>query len=313
MRKFLLLLIVTSFGIATYAQKAGKKKKYEKTPFVWKKGGMFSLSVNQGGYDNWIPAGDADWSIGLNGAVSLFANKTWTGKKKGKAKAWNNSLDVYEAIQNIHDERTDGNQFSKLDDRLDFLSRYTLALKNKISFSTVANLRSQLYDTRINKKRISGFFAPAVVTFAPGFEWKPCSAFSAFLSPFSNRWVVVSNGPYSISQNLEDPKPYGVDPARAVDWQPGAYAQFNLNADLDKAKKINLKSRLDLYSNYAGSPEKVDIYFTNFLNLKVNKWISAGISLTMIYDDDIKQFGWDRKKAGLQYNHLITIGVVRKF
>jgi hypothetical protein len=321
MRKIALLVIAAGISLSTLAQDgvrevqavASKTVKNEGGTRVgsWTKGGAFSINVNQGGYDNWIPAGDADWSIGANGYINLFANKAWAGKKKGKLKSWTNNLDIYEAVQNVHDERTDLNTFNKLEDRIDFLSRYSLQLKKTVGFSAIANLRTQLYDTKANGKRISGFFAPAVVTFAPGFEWKPNTWFNAFVSPFANRWVVISNGPYSLVQNIPNAKPFGVDPTRQVDWQPGAFVQLNLNKDLDKNKKVNLKSRLDLY--YANNPDNVDIFFTNILSMKVTKWFSANVNLTMIYDDDVKQFGFNRTNAALQYNHNIGIGITRRF
>jgi hypothetical protein len=96
-----------------------------------------------------------------------------------------------------------------------------------------------------------------------------------------------------------------------VDFQPGAYAQFNLNKKL--AKNISLRSRLDLYSNYRNNPENVDVFFTNFLSMSVNKWINVGINLDMVYDDDIRQFGWDRTKPGLQYKHIIGVGFGARF
>jgi hypothetical protein len=323
MRKIAMLLtafvftgaVVAQDGTRAIAAVAGTTVKNQggKTKGFWTTGGSISLNVNQGGFDNWISAGDADWSIGGNGYFNLFANKAWNGKKSGKVKAWTNNLDVNQAVLNVHDERTDINQFNKLDDRIDLLSRYSVQLRNTISFATVANVRTQLYDTKKNGERISGFFAPAVVTLAPGFEWKPTSYFNAFISPYSNRWVIVSNGPYSIAQGLDDAKPYGVAPQRMVDWQPGAFAQFNFNKTLDKAEKIAYKSRLDLYSNYARKAQNVDVFWDNALSFKVNKWISASVNMTMIYDDDVRQFSWTRDKAGLQYNHNIGIGLARRF
>ncbi len=323
MRKVALLLTTFAISLCTLAQDVAKeaqavanrvvKNEGGKTMGSWTKGGQFSINLNQGGYDNWIPAGDANSSIGGNGYINLFANKAWKGKKSGKAKTWNTNLDVFEGILNVHNERTDVNAFNKLDDRLDVLSKYTVPVQDKLSFAAVANVRTQLYDTKIEGKRKSGFFAPAVVTLAPGFQWNPNTAFSAFFSPLSGRWVVISNGPYSLVNGIPDAKPFGVDPSLKVDWQPGAFAQFLLNTALGKEKKVNLKSRLDLYSNYANNPEKVDIFFDNYLSFKVTKWISAGINLTMIYDDDIKSFGWARNKAAVQYNHNIGIGVTRIF
>jgi hypothetical protein len=323
MRKIVLFLLAAGFGITAGAQDgavkdmqatATKTVKNEggTTKGNWTRGGIFSLNVNQGGYDNWVPAGDADWSLGLNGYLNLFANKTWQGKKKGKNKSWTNNFEVFQAIQNIHDERTDKNAFNKLDDRIDFLSRYSVQLKKTLSFSTIANVRTQLYDTRnADKLRINGFFAPAVVTFAPGLEWKPNDWFNAFIAPLSARWIFLTNGPYSIALNTKNPTPFGVNPDREVDFQPGGFITLNLNKNI--AKNINLRSRADFYSNYRGTIDNVDIFMTNFLSMKVNKWISAGINLDLIYDDDIRQFGWNRDKPGLQYKHVIGVGLATRF
>lgn len=323
MKKIAFLLIATLTTYATFAQVTTKAKVAKKVkannkvpaPATWTKGGVFSLNVNQAGFDNWIPAGDADWSIGANAFVNIYANRTWTGKKQSKPKSWSNSLEIAQVIQNVHNERTDVNQFNKLDDRIDLLSKYSIGnvLSKNWGFAATATARTQLYDTKMNGKRISGFFAPAVVTVAPGFEYMPNRHFSFFIAPLAMRWIFVSNGPNSIAINNNNLKPFGVDPTRGVDVQPGGYVNIKLDYDLDKAKKINLKSRLDLYSNYANNPECVDAYFTNILTMKVNKWIAASINLTMIYDDDIKQFGFNRNRPGLQYNHNIGIGITRKF
>lgn len=316
MRKLVLLCLSICLTAGVWAQDAGKKAKKAKkpaSPATWKKGGIINLNVNQGGYDNWMAMGDADYSIGVNGYLNLFANREWKGKCKGVPKTWTNSLDIFQAIQSVHDERTDNNNFSKLDDRLDFLSRYSISLGKKLYHTSIANLRTQLYDTKNSDgKRISGFFAPAVVTVAPtGVEWKPNDWFSAFVTPASLRWVFLTNGPYSIQINTKTPKPFGVNPNREVDFQPGAYAQFNLNKKL--AKNIQLRSRLDLYSNYANNPDNVDVFMTNFLSMSVNKWINVGINLDLVYDDDVRQFGWSRDKAGLQYKHIIGVGFGARF
>jgi Protein of unknown function (DUF3078) len=324
MRKIALLFVAVALSSASIAQDVAREAQAVASKTVkneggkkvgsWVKGGAFSVNVNQGGYDNWLPAGDADWSVGANGFINLFANKSWAGKKKGKVKSWTNNLDIFEGILSTHDERTNINSFNKLDDRIDFLSRYSILLKKTVGIASVLNVRTQLYDTKAGGKRVSGFFAPAIVTFIPiGFEWKPNSWFNAYASPLSNRWVIVSNGPNQIAANIPNSKPFGVDPSRQVDYQLGTFIQLNLNKDLNKAKTVSLSSRLDLYSNYRNNPENIDVFFTNLLNMKVTKWFGASIGLTMIYDDDIKQFGFGRNRAGLQYNHAINIGVTRKF
>lgn len=46
------------------------------------------------------------------------------------------------------------------------------------------------------------------------------------------------------------------------------------------------KSRLDLFSNYKSKPQNVDIYWTNIVASKVNRFLSANITLDLLYDDD---------------------------
>ncbi len=324
MRKVALLMLATALSVGATAQDAGVKEAQSvatrtvkneggTTKGSWTKGGQFALNINQGGYDNWIPAADADWSVGGNLYVNLFANKTWAGKKSGKAKSFTNNLDINQGILNVHDERTDANTFNKLDDRIDFLSKYSVQLKDKLSFSTVANLRTQLYDTKVSGARKSGFMAPGIVTIAPGFQVQAHKDLSIFFSPLSARWVVISNGPYSLVTGIPSAKPFGVDPGRKVDFQPGGFVQALLDTKLGKEKKISWKSRLDLYSNYARKMENVDIYWDNFISFQVTKWISAGVNLTMVYDDDIRNFGWTRDRAALQYRHNIGIGIAKRF
>jgi len=64
-------------------------------------------------------------------------------------------------------------------------------------------------------------------------------------------------------------------------------------------------SRLDLFSNYKRKPQNVDLYFTNVLAMKVNKYISANIALDLLYDDDAIQH--------LQVRQLLGIGLTAKF
>jgi hypothetical protein len=323
MRKVALLMLASVLGISTYAQDASMrdvqaaanrtvKNEGGATKGLWTKGGQFAINVNQGGYDNWIPAGDADWSVGGNGYLNLFANRAWAGKLAGKAKNWTNNLDINQGILSVHDERTDATTFNKLDDRLDFLSKYSIEITKKLSFATVANLRTQLYRTEVGGKLKSNFMAPGYITLAPGIQWNPNTHFSLLVAPISARWVTLTNEPNRISIDNNDAKPFGVNPRRKVDFQPGYFAQALLNTPLGKDKKINLRSRLDLYGNWANHAERVDIFFDNYLSMPITKWISAGINLTMVYDHDIQKFGWNRNVPALQYFHNIGIGLSKK-
>ena len=218
-----------------------------------------------------------------------------------------------------------------------------------MSVAGVVNFRSQFYDGfdydyrgKGYKRRISGFFAPAYVIVAPGLDWHPTDYFSIFFSPISSRLVVVTNRPKSYFYPGGDPGVdgggyeaplstfYGVDPDREVRFEAGAYASVNFSKEI--LKNVSYKSRLDLYSNYLKSyrftpigpdqlltekidakPQNVDVFWTNLIVMKVNKFLNVTYSFDLIYDDDVRQFGENKTSAAAQLRSLLAVGFSAKF
>jgi hypothetical protein len=294
----------------------------------WKKGGMFSLNLAQGGSRNWA-AGAEKFSFSTAAVLSVFANK-----KSGKW-SWDNTLNLSYALVN-----TTSQGVRKTDDKIDFLSKAGYALGPKIDASFIGAFRSQFTDGyeydyfgKGIRHRISGLFAPAYVTIAPGITWKPTSFFNIFISPISGRWVIVSNNPYSyVNQGgvfptgeVETPlaKLYGVDPQQKVRIELGAFLSANFNKEI--FKNVNLQSRLDLYSNYLKTkratdtgdgiarPQNIDVFWTNTVTMKVNKWLNVTYQYDLIYDDDVRQFGDNKTSAGAQMRSLLGVGFAAKF
>jgi hypothetical protein len=52
-------------------------------------------------------------------------------------------------------------------------------------------------------------------------------------------------------------------------------------------KNITLNTKAEFFSNYLFNPQNIDIYWDLLLNMKVNKYISSSISITLMYDHDI--------------------------
>lgn len=342
MKKIFFLLGVVCAGISMQAQDKTLKEIKEKaevklgedTTHVsgWRKGGMYSLGIGQGGSKNWA-AGAEKFSISLGANSSLFANY-----KEGKFR-WNNTLDLGYALVNT---TTQG--VRKTDDKLDIYSKAGHDLTPKTSLAMVGNFRSQFtdgydYDYRGKglKRRTSDWMAPGMLILAPGIDYHPTTYFSIFFSPISSRTIFVTNDPYSYyfenglepgTIDYEQPLAvlYGVDPARKVRAEAGGFASLNFAKEI--LKNVEYKSRMDLYSNYmktydfemtgpnqlvvtknGASPEKIDLFWTNMLMMKVNKWLGVSFSLDMIYDDDVRQFGDDKKSAATQYKTQLNVGV----
>ena len=284
----------------------------------WIKGGLISLNVTQIGNSNWIAAGGDDFSLSLTGSLNAFANRAW-GRK-----TWENVLDINYGLVN-----TTSLGVRKLNDRLDFISKYGYKPKrwSKINLSLLGQLRSQLtsgyeydYFGTTQKRRNSGFFAPAYIIVSPGVDWKPNTWFSMFASPLSTRWTIVTNGPYSYAAqggvfngHQETPLAtlYGVDPAKEHKGEFGAFVTATVKKDL--LKNVSYYSKLDLYANYLKDISNVDVFWTNQFKVKLYKWFNLSYSLDMLYDDDVRNPEKPSSALGLQVLSTFGIGFAAKF
>lgn len=316
-------------------QKESERKSEKDSTEGWRKGGMISLALGQGSSRNWA-AGAEEFSFSTAISVSVFANKT-----KGKF-YWNNSLDLGYALQNT---KSDGSK--KTDDKIDYFTKMGRQISETVSIAGVVNFRSQFangydydYLDKGEKRRTSAFMAPAYLIIAPGIDWKPTEYFSLFFSPVSVRMVLVTNDPKSYlypngaipTGGFEVPLSvlYGVDPQRKVRTEFGAFLSANFNKEI--FKNVTYKSRLDLYSNYLKTtsfvvtgpdqvqttqgppaPEKVDIFWSNVISMKINKYLVVTYNLDFIYDDDVRQFGTNGTSAAAQFRSLLAVGLSAKF
>lgn len=311
MRRFIFTLIAISLTVSAISQ---NKKKMGNPNSPWKKGGMLSLNLAQSGSRNWA-AGSEKFSLTFAGYLNL-----WATRKAGK-NTWSNSIDIGYSMLNTHDQGV-----RKLDDKVDFISKYTYDVKPKFGAGFLFNARTQMTNgfdyTEEQRRRISGFFAPAYITFAPGFEWKPKSYFSLFLSPVAAHWVVVTNKPYSFnyqggvkpdsSSERSLASLYSVDPVKQVRFEAGPFVSANFNKDV--CKNVHYHSRLDLQSDLTnGAPLNIDVYWTNMIGMRVNKWLHVTYSFDLIYDNEVKMFGPNKTAPAAQLKSLLGVGVAAKF
>jgi len=337
MRKLLLLVVFFSFTFLAFSQTDAPK--FDSTG-KWKVGGLVSISFGQGGSKNWA-AGSEKWSVQFGTIVNVYANR-----HMGKWD-WTNNLDLGYAFIN-----TASGGFKKTDDKIYFTSKFGREIRKNLNLSILANFRSQFYNGYdVNylgqglKRRTSNFMAPGYVTLAPGLDWKPTKSLSVFVTPISFRWVIVSNKPYDYlfqggvipdsvktagTGDYEKPKSvlYGVDPRQEVNFQAGGYASIQFNKEI--VKNVVYTTKLDLFSNYLkeytfepptyttytltpAKPQNVDVYWTNLIAMKVNKFLVVTYSFDLIYDDNVKQFGPNSNSPGKQMRSMLGIGLQAKF
>lgn len=255
----------------------------------WSLNGNFILNLNQGALSNWA-AGGEESVLGINGIFNYTINA------RENRITWDNVIDLAMGFQNA----TSFGKFRKIDDRIDVTSKTGYQISKKWYTGVLFNFNSQALvgyaysDTSDTK--ISSFLTPGKILISPGFDYKPGSRFSFFISPVTIKWVLKND------QDFFNMAKFGVDSARKANTELGAY--FTAIAKLPIAKWATFTSRLDLFSNYKRKPENIDLLMTNLLTMKFNKTLATNLSLDLIYDDDVIK--------RLQVKEILGVGLTVK-
>lgn len=265
------------------------------TTSYWKKSFKGGLNINQAAFSsNWTGGGVN--SIGLNANLNYKANY-----KNGKH-SWDNAIDLLYGFVN-----NDGQGFRKTVDRIYLDTKYGHQLSDKWSLYVSMNILTQFapgykYEEDINGVEqsilISDFLAPAFITNAWGFQYKPVDYFFVRISPFAPRVTIVRD---SENYTAVDPlTPYGVEIGETVRWE---WLAFQLVSEFDKdiATNINLKMRYVMFANYETLEMKtIDHRFEAMFAAKVNKFISANLGGILLYDFD--------QDSGAQFTQVFSLG-----
>lgn len=308
MRSFILcvLLVLSSTlraqdvsvkSLQSESNKSIKKDAADTSQKKWRKGGLYNLNIAQASLSNWAAGGD-DFSLAVNSLLSLY------GFYKNGKHSWDNTFDF-----NLGYVNTTSLGSRKNDDRFDLLSKYGYALNSKLNISGLFNLRSQFFKgytyTGNTRTLSSDFMAPGYLLLSAGLDYKPTKNLSVFVSPITARWVIVRD------TALSNKGAYGVTPGKRSNLEFGAFATVNYIKEI--SKNITYKGRLDLFSNYKKNPQNVDLFMSNILSVKLSKILSATWGVDMIYDDDVRLFGTNKNRPGLQVKSLVGIGLLMKF
>ena len=302
MRKLLLtaLFVTAAFGVFAQNKKAPEKKttKTAKTPVKgkWSYGGNVSVALSQGGTRNWAPGGDR-FTLAGNGFLNVYANHA---KKKGH---WDNMLEANYGMMNSASQG-----IIKNDDKLDLNTRWSreISKNKKFRLGAHGNFRTQFVDgfdfDGPVKKRISAFLAPGIGTISAGGEfYSKDNVVNIHFGP-AIRWVLVANRPYELAKN------YDVLPNREVRIEAGTFASINVKKEI--IKNVTYRGRLDIFSDMVQrDPGNMDIFLTNMIYLKVNKYLSVVYNLDLQYDDNVKIFGYEKNKPGTQLKSIFGVGM----
>jgi hypothetical protein len=264
-----------------------------KDTIAWVRSGVFQVGLNQGYLHNWAAGGEVV-SLAVDGLLSGNITRLYHNQ------VWSNTLDAAYSLFYAY-----SNHFvpRKVNDRLDFTSKYGVRLKNRKHYylTGLFNFKSQFtrgYDYSVPDWQTfstSNFMSPGYFTLAAGLEYRGGATISVFFSPAALR-LTVADQKYTIR------KPegaFGIPYGKQSRMELGAYFTGRYTRDLTPS--INYKTRLDLYANYLAkdrkdtlgnvvkkdNPGNIDVFWDNLVSIKLGKYFNLNIALTAIYDNDI--------------------------
>lgn len=300
MRQFVLsFVMVFAVGILT-AQEASDTIKH------WKKGGDLSINFSQVSFSNWAAGGKK--SVSGVGLFNVFANYS------KERMSWDNSLNMGYGL--LKEEQR---SLVKSEDKLEINSKvgYKMTESGKWFLTGLVNFRTQFangynYANIDNPVRISSLLAPAYLTFAVGFDYKPTDKFSLFASPLSSKFTFVAD------DELSAIGAFGVDPGKKFRAEMGGTIKSELKFKV--VKNVDAVTNLTLFSNYLKNPQNIDVNWDFRLNMKINEFLSANFLTNLIYDDDV-MIPIDRNDDGvidgagrrIQLKQLFGAGLSVKF
>ena len=250
----------------------------------WKKTGNVSLLFNQSAFNNeWLAGGTS------NIAGNFLLNYDFNYKKGNTI--WDNKIIVAYGLTKIKDAE----RATKTDDRLEFNSLWGKKAFGEWYYSAFLNFTTQMdsgFDTT-GLIKTSHFFSPAYLQIGPGLLWKKSDNLKVNIAPATSRFIFVD------SQFTDLGSAYGVEQGKTFRYEFGASVSgyYKLNV----MENVSMENILNLYSNYLDKPGNIDVNYQMNLVMKVNKFMSANVSLQTIYDDNAI--------AAVQVRELFGLGV----
>lgn len=279
------------------AQKSDSSRR--DTLSVWKLKSLYSLSGTQSSFVN--------WNAGGRNNISLIGNIT-ASADYNKAK-WNWSSDVTLAFGGIkYLDDVQGVDLQKTEDKIDLSSIVGMRISKRFLISLNSGFKTQFADgfTYPNDSvAVSKFMAPGYLNLALGTDYIKDANFSVFGSPFASKTTLV------MDDSLSQLGAFGVEKGERIRHEFGAFIKLKWNSKL--MKNIDMKSKIELFSNYLNNPENIDVNAELVFIFRVNSLFSATAQWNLVYDDDIKI----RDKNGnigprTQFKSVLGIGISYK-
>lgn len=265
----------------------------------WKLTSLHSLNGTQSSFVNWNAGGRNN--ISLNASITASANfnkEMWH---------WSNDLSLaFGGIKYL--DESEVISYQKTDDKIDLSSMVGIRISKKYLISLNAGFKTQFADGfnyPNDSIAVSKFMAPGYMNLALGTDYVKDANFSVFGSPFAAKTTFV------MDDSLSQIGSFGVEKGERIRHEFGAFLKLKWNTEL--MKNIEMKSKLELFSNYLNNPQNIDVNAELVFVFRVNSLFSATAQWNLIYDDDIQIRDSDGNVGPrTQFKSVLGIGISYK-
>lgn len=294
--------------------------KYDRfrVPSFWTKENMLGINLSEVAFVNWNAGGD--------NAISGLGFLKFVRDYKFRYFKWDNNIELRYGLN-----AQEGRKIRKTEDviRLSSNVGYRRDTISNWYYSVQLNFNTQFsngYKYPDRENPISRFMAPGYLFLGAGTSYiSKDQKFNLYMSPITQKSTFV------LDQDLADKGAFGVEKA-ILDADgnvitPGENHRLELgilvthNWDINIAQNVDIKSRLNLYTDYLKSFGNVDVDWELNLKMRVNKYILTTLGTQMIYDDDIlfdevvNEDGvvTDPGEPKIQFKQVLGVGVAIDF
>jgi hypothetical protein len=266
----------------------------------WSKGAKFQVHVSQNYISsNWYKGGES------NMATTLYAMGYFNYDSR-KGLQWDNKA---EWKLGLYGMASDSLRWLRVNEDL-------LRLNSKLGYKAFKNFyytaewdfQTSLFNTYKSNTyiRTSGPFSPIRMSLSLGMDYKYKSIVSVFVSPLSYKLIYVVDMSYKEGVLPEENIAHqvGITDGTRQSNQLGALIRTDFDYDFNES--IGMEVHFSFFGNYVGKIKGVEVGCEMIGNFKINRFLSAKVSLYPRYDSTTLPA--DGGKPEMQFYELISLG-----
>ena len=266
----------------------------------WSKGAKFQVHASQNYISsNWYKGGES------NMAMTMYAMGYFNYDNR-KGLQWDNKA---EWKLGLYGMASDSLRWLRVNEDL-------LRLNSKLGYKAFKNFyytaewdfQTSLFNTYKSNTyvRASGPFSPIRMSLSAGMDYKWKSMVSVFVSPLSYKLIYVADMSYREGVLPEENIAHqvGITDGTRRSNQLGALIRTDFDYDFNES--IGMEVHFSFFGNYAGKIKGVEVGCEVIGNFKINRFLSAKVSLYPRYDSTTVPA--DGGKPKLQFYELISLG-----